>query len=139
MTHQAHQAAPAGIPGLAIVATDFDAPRHCADFLALLDHYMQSPTGNGEPMSDELRQRLVVMASAEDVARQADERVCIGPARACRIAAAAELGKRIAGTAGGGDADGTAWGEGRASEDGGTDWGRGWDTARARGLGRPGT
>lgn len=58
MTHQAHQAAPAGLPGLAIVATDFDAPRHCADFLALLDHYMRSPTGNGAPMSDELRARL---------------------------------------------------------------------------------
>lgn len=58
MTHQAHQAAPAGLPGLAIVATDFDAPRHCTDFLALLDHYMRSPTGNGAPMSDELRARL---------------------------------------------------------------------------------
>ena len=43
---------------LAIAATDFDDPRSCDDFLALLDHYMQSPTGNGEPMSDELRQRL---------------------------------------------------------------------------------
>jgi hypothetical protein len=44
--------------GLAIVATDFDDPRLCGDFLALLDHYMQSPTGNGQPMSDALRRRL---------------------------------------------------------------------------------
>ena len=58
MTHQAHQAAPAGIPGLAIVATDFDASRHCADFLALLDHYMRGPTGSGKPMDDDLRARL---------------------------------------------------------------------------------
>ncbi len=43
---------------LTIVATDFDDPRCCDDFLALLDHYMQSPTGNGQPMSDDLRERL---------------------------------------------------------------------------------
>ncbi len=43
---------------LTIVATDFDDPRCCDDFLALLDHYMRSPTGNGKPMSDELRRRL---------------------------------------------------------------------------------
>ena len=44
--------------GLTIVATDFDDARSCADFLDLLDHYMQSPTGNGQPMSDDLRRRL---------------------------------------------------------------------------------
>ncbi len=48
----------AGDAGLAIVATDFDDPRLCGDFFALLDHYMQSPTGNGQPMSDALRRRL---------------------------------------------------------------------------------
>lgn len=50
----------AGNAGLIIAATDFDDPRCCADFLTLLDHYMQSPTGNGQPMSDALRQRLPV-------------------------------------------------------------------------------
>ena len=47
-----------GSAGLTITSTDFDNPQHCADFLALLDHYMRSPTGNGQPMSDALRQRL---------------------------------------------------------------------------------
>ena len=51
-------AAPRDTSVLTIVATDFDDPRCCDDFLALLDHYMRSPTGNGKPMSDELRQRL---------------------------------------------------------------------------------
>lgn len=58
MTDKTHQAVVSGTPGLTIVATDFDNPQLCADFLALLDHYMRSPTGNGAPMSDELRSRL---------------------------------------------------------------------------------
>ena len=37
---------------LAIAATDFDDPRSCDDFLALLDHYMRSPTGNGADMME---------------------------------------------------------------------------------------
>ena len=37
---------------------DFDDPACTADFLDLLDHYMRSPSGNGQPMTAELRSRL---------------------------------------------------------------------------------
>ena len=42
-------------PSLPPIST---TPGAATDFLALLDHYMQSPTGQRRPMSDELRQRL---------------------------------------------------------------------------------
>ena len=58
MTDKTLQTVVSGGPGVAVVATDFNDPRHCTDFLALLDHYMRSPTGNGVPMGDELRSRL---------------------------------------------------------------------------------
>lgn len=37
---------------------DFNDPVCTADFLDLLDHYMRSPSGNGQPMPPELRTRL---------------------------------------------------------------------------------
>lgn len=43
---------------ITIQPVDFDDPALTADFLALLDHYMRGPTGNGQPMPDALRARL---------------------------------------------------------------------------------
>ncbi len=43
---------------LTIQPADFDDPACTADFLDLLDHYMRSPSGNGQSMPAELRTRL---------------------------------------------------------------------------------
>lgn len=47
-----------GVIAPIIHPVDFGDPASTADFLDLLDHYMRSPSGNGQPMPPELRSRL---------------------------------------------------------------------------------
>ncbi len=42
-----------------IIQADFNDERHCRDVLWMLNHYATHPMGQGEPLSDEVRDRLI--------------------------------------------------------------------------------
>lgn len=46
-------------PELTIAPADYDDPLDAADILLLLDAYARDPMGGGEPLADDVRERLV--------------------------------------------------------------------------------
>jgi ribosomal protein S18 acetylase RimI-like enzyme len=47
------------LPSIHILQADLTSLRHQKDIVALLDTYAQDPMGGGEPLSDEVKKRLI--------------------------------------------------------------------------------
>ncbi len=47
------------MPSTRIILADLDNPRHQTDIIATLDAYAQDPMGGGEPMAQDVKERLI--------------------------------------------------------------------------------